>query len=286
MGSLRSSAPDHRLGHLDDKSLASPSDRAPGTRTYYGSVAGLLLLNGGDEFRPGNEPQDRELVSAARPGPAYVVPTAARRQRPELAVATATAWFRGLGVELEELPVYTRTHAGSAELAERTASAGLIYLTGGDPGLLVQTLRGSRVWAAMVQAWRDGAALAGSSAGAMALCEWTLVMARWPHHHERRPVEALGLVPGTAVLPHYERMGSRWSVDDRPAGLTLLGIDERTAAVWTADGGWHAAGAASVVVLGEGGETARFAHGEPVAGVPSPSEGEGSGDPSSSEGEG
>jgi len=231
-------------------------------------VPGQLLLNGGDEFRPGNEPQDRDLVRAARPGPAYVVPTAARRQRPELAVATARAWFAGLGVELEELPVYTRTHAASTELAARAASAGLLYLTGGDPGLLVQTLRGTRVWAAMVGAWRDGAALAGSSAGAMALCEWTLVMARWPHHHERRPVDALGVVPGTAVLPHYERMGSRWSVNDRPAGLTLLGIDERTAAVWTA-AGWHAAGAGSVVVAADG-EPARYGDGEPCQGIPDP----------------
>lgn len=231
-------------------------------------MSGLLLLNGGDEFRPGNEPQDRELIGAARPGPAYVVPTAARRQQPEMAVATARAWFERLGVEVQELPVYTRSDAGSAELAERAAGAGSLYLTGGDPGLLAQTLRGSRVWAAVVQAWLSGAALAGSSAGAMALCQWTLVMARWPRHEQRRPVEALGLVPGTAVLPHYERMGSRWSVDERPDGLVLLGIDERTAAVWNGEG-WHASGAGAVVVIGEGG-TARFRAGEPCAGIPAP----------------
>jgi cyanophycinase len=231
-------------------------------------VPGLLLLNGGDEFRPGNEPQDRELVAAAGPGPAYVVPTAARRQHPERAVATARGWFERLGVAMEELPVYTRTHAGSAELAARAAGAGLLYLTGGDPGLVAQTLRGTRVWAAMVEAWTGGAALAGSSAGAMALCEWTLVMARWPRHEERRLAEALGLVPGTALLPHFERMGSRWTVVAPPGGLTLLGIDERTGAVWTG-AGWHATGAGSVVVI-RGGETARFGPGEPVTGLPAP----------------
>jgi cyanophycinase len=238
-------------------------------------MGGLLLLNGGDEFRPGNEPQDRELVAAAAPGPAYVVATAARRQHPEMAVATATRWFAGLGLELEELPVYTRTDAGSADLAARAASAGLVYLTGGDPGLLAQTLRGTRVWAAIAGAWSEGAALAGSSAGAMALCEWTLVMARWPRHHERRLAPALDLVPGTAVLPHYETMGSRWSVEQPPEGLTLLGVDERTAAVW--DGaGWHAAGAGAVTVIA-GGRTDRFAPGEPCPGIPSPRAGAASG---------
>jgi cyanophycinase len=231
-------------------------------------VYGLLLLNGGDEFRPGNEPQDRELVAAAGAGPAYVVATAARRQRPELAVATARRWFDSLALEMEELPVYTRSDAGSVELAGRAAGAGALYLTGGDPGLLASTLRGSRVWAAMLQAWRDGAALGGSSAGAMALCEWTLVMARWPHHHGRRPAPALGLVPGTAVLPHYETMGSRWSVAGAPDGLTLLGLDERTAAVW--DGaGWHAAGAGAVTVIAAG-ATRSYRAGATCEGLPAP----------------
>jgi cyanophycinase len=231
-------------------------------------MGGPLLLNGGDEFRPGNEPQDRELIAASRAGPAYVVPTAARRQMPEKSVATAQAWFAGLGLEIAELPVYTRTHAASAALADLASGAGLIYLTGGDPGLLAQTLRGTRVWAAMVAAWRAGAGLAGSSAGAMALCEWTLVMARWPRHTERRRAEALGLVPGTAVLPHYRTMGSRWSVEDRPAGLTLLGIDERTAAAW--DGaGWHAAGEGLVVVISDG-ATVEYRSGARCEGIPAP----------------
>jgi cyanophycinase len=232
-------------------------------------VPGLLVLNGGDEFKPGNEPQDRELLAAARPGPRLVVPTAARRQRPELAVATASRWFAGLGAQVEELPVYTRTDAGSGALAERAVGAGLLYLTGGDPGLVAQTLRGSAVWAAMVRAWLGGAALAGSSAGAMALCEWTLVMARWPRHTERRLAPALGLVPGAAVLPHYETMGRRWSVDAAPDGLALLGVDERTAAVWSEAGGWRAAGEGAVTVLA-GGRTARYAAGERCEGLPHP----------------
>jgi hypothetical protein len=57
-------------------------------------------------------------------------------------------------------------------------------------------------------------------------------------------------------------------VDGAPPGLTLLGIDERTAAVW--DGaGWHAAGEAAVVVIA-GGRTTRFEDGARVEGVPAP----------------
>jgi cyanophycinase len=230
-------------------------------------MPGLLLLNGGDEFRPGNEPQDSELVAATR-GPAYVVATAAARQRPDLAVATARDWFAKLGLEIEELPVYNRRDASAKELVARAAGAGLFYLTGGDPGLVARVLSGSAVWKAMLGAWAGGAHLAGSSAGAMVMCERTLVMARWPRHHERRAVPGLDLVPRTAVVPHYERFGPRWTVSELPPEFTLLGIDERTAAVWDGER-WRALGEGGVTV-GTGAASRRFPSGTECAGIPAP----------------
>jgi cyanophycinase len=140
---------------------------------------------------------------------------------------------------------------------------------GGDPGLVASVLLGSEAWAAIARAWAGGAALAGSSAGAMALCEATLVRATWPDRRRRRPVPALGLVPGTAVLPHYDTFGERWIESAREAApeLVLLGLDERTAAVW--DGAWRAAGAGAVTVIVEG-ERRRFETGSRIEGLPDP----------------
>ena len=231
---------------------------------------GTLALVGGDEFHPGNEEQDRMLVAAAKNGPAFVVPTAAARQGPEQAVATATAWFQELGLVLEELPVLKRADANSKELAERARSGGFFYLVGGDPGLVARVLNGSRVWAAMFDAWRHGAALAGSSAGAMALAGHTLIRASWPNRFNRRPLDALGVVPNTAVLPHYETFGQRWVESARRElpGVTLLGIEERTAAVW-ADAEWRAAGPGAVTVI-RGDQTDTFRSGAKIAGLPEP----------------
>jgi len=232
------------------------------------ATPGLLVLNGGDEFHAGNEPQDLELVRAAASlGPAYVLPTAAARQGPEIAAANGTRWFAGLGLQLQTLPVLSRRDAQSEDLARQAREGGLFYLVGGDPGLVARTLASSRVWAAMAAAWAGGAALAGSSAGAMALCSHTLVMARWPHHELRRPVPALGLVPGAVVVPHYERFGGRWSVDGDLA-LVTIGIDERTAAVWDGSG-WRAAGAGTVTVRSEG-RTEVFPAGAACRGIPAP----------------
>lgn len=217
-------------------------------------VTGLLALVGGDEFKPGNEDQDRLLVAAARrlTGPAFVVPTAAARGGPEQAVANATRWFAGLGLELEELHVLTRTHANSQAVAEQAAAGSLFYLVGGDPGHTAATLRESAVWRAIVGAWQRGAAVAGSSAGAMALGEWTLIRDRFKGDSRRQYRPALGLVPMVAVLPHFETFGHRWvasAAERAPVpSAVLLGVDERSAAVW--DGRhWTARGPGSVTVI-------------------------------------
>ena len=227
----------------------------------------MLALVGGDEFNPGNEDQDRALAAAAGPGPAYVVPTAASRQDPAEAVAHATAWFRQFGLDLTELPVRKRADAMSAAIAERARQGGFFYLVGGDPGLVAQVLRGSAVWAAIFEAWRGGASLAGSSAGAMALCSHTLVRASWPNRFNRRPLDALGLLADTAVLPHFDTFGHRWIDSAREAapGMTLLGIDERSAVVWQ-DSAWRAAGPGAVTVI-KGKKTATFASGARVTGL-------------------
>lgn len=233
-------------------------------------MPGLLALVGGDEFKPGNEEQDRLMVAAAGAGPAYVVPTAGARQGPDLAVAHATDWFAGLGLQLRELPVLKRSDAMKAALADEAARGGFFYLVGGDPGLVAQVLRGSLVWRAMFVAWRGGAVLAGSSAGAMALCSHTLVRATWPNRFRRRPIEALGAVPHTAVLPHYDTFGHRWVDSAREAApdLTLLGIDERSAAVWH-DGRWRAAGPGAVTIV-KSTKVTRFESGAEVRGLRQP----------------
>ncbi len=233
-------------------------------------MAGLLALVGGDEFKAGNEPQDRRLVAAAGKGAAFVVPTAAARQGPDQAVANATGWFRSLGLELQDLPVLRRTDAMRQSLADQASQGGFFYLVGGDPGLVAQVLRGSEVWKAMFRAWRGGAALAGSSAGAMALCSHTLVRATWPNRFHRRPIEGLGAVSKTAVLPHFDAFGHRWieSAQEAAPELTLLGVDERSAAVWV-DGEWRAYGPGAITVI-RGAKSARFKSGQEIKGLPQP----------------
>ena len=161
---------------------------------------GPLALVGGDEFHPGNERQDEILRDACGGRPAFVVATAAQ-DFASGAVESARRWFAGLGLEVHELRIRDKDDACSPEIVEAAAGAGLVYIAGGDPGWVVEVLRASPVWTAIAAAWRSGAALAGSSAGAMALCEWCLVQTSWPGEVDERSVDALGLVRAARSSP-------------------------------------------------------------------------------------
>lgn len=197
------------------------------------------------------------LLLAGRPRRYVQIPTAAA---PE-GEASLRRWLR-LGAEqaerlsAQQVPVLVkdRDDADSAELAGLVNGAGLIYLSGGSPGYLAATLRGTRVWDAVVAAWQAGAALAGCSAGAIALTGWVPAM-RAPR---QPPDPGLGLLPHLRVLPHFDRMLA-WVPDllDRalrwvPPGTTVIGIDEDTAIVDLAGSGaqWQVHGRQQAWVLG------------------------------------
>jgi cyanophycinase len=156
-----------------------------------------------------------------------------------------------LGVEQVIVDVRTREDAENPAFAAAIEGAGLIYLSGGNPAYLAETLRDTAVWRAIVATHQAGAAVAGCSAGAMALSDWA---PRIRDLNREQPT-GLGLVPHVRVIPHFDTMLSR--VPDvlrnallrLPGGTTLLGIDEDTALV----GGpheWEVKGRQSVWVLG------------------------------------
>ena len=137
-------------------------------------VPGPLALVGSGEYLPQMAEVEAGLLAGR--APRYVqLATAAVPDGPEV----VERWHRlgrqqaqRLGVEPVVLDVRTRADADDAQVAAQVAGAGLIYLSGGNPGFLADTLRDTAVWSAIVDAWRDGSALAGCSAGAMVMAAW------------------------------------------------------------------------------------------------------------------
>ena len=208
---------------------------------------GPLALVGSGEYLEVMADVEGALIEG-RPRRYVQIPTAAapegpRRLRYWLDLGAAQA--ERLGVEPVPVVVRDRDEAGSADLATLIHGAGLIYLSGGNPQFLARTLRGTRVWAAIEAAWRSGAALAGCSAGAIALTDWVPAV-RSPAREPEAEPEAepgLGVLPWLRVLPHFDRMRS-WAPDlatraaaGAPPGTTVIGIDEDTAIVDLSGGG-------------------------------------------------
>jgi cyanophycinase len=211
--------------------------------TSLPATRGPIALVGSGEFLPGMEPVDAALL-AGRPPRAVFLPTAAAPEGKETLdywVGLGERHYRRLGVEAVPLAVLDREDADDPARAAEIVGAGLVYLSGGNPGYLADTLRGTAVLEAILAVWRAGTALAGCSAGACALT----ALADDTRTGATRP--GLAVVPGLVVLPHFDQI-ERWSpgivarrLGDLADGQVLVGIDEETALV-SGDGGWRVEG--------------------------------------------
>ena len=216
-------------------------------------MAGVLALVGGGEWREGCS-FDAELLERSGGAEVVVLPTAAAYEGPDKAVAWATRWFTGLGATVRGLDILERHDALDERKADVLRSARLIYLSGGSPLHLRSVLKESAAWEALSAAWHEGAVLAGSSAGAMVLCD-PMVDPRGGAF-----TVGLGMVENLAVVPHAPAATfadeHRRTLELAGAGLLVAGIDERTALVREPDGAWRAAGAGTTCVWRDGAEVA------------------------------
>ena len=209
-------------------------------------MPGEIGLVGGEEFRPGCEEMDREVMKASGQALARVVviPTAAVTG-PAKAANDGVRHFEALGGESRPLMVLDRSHADDEVMVQQLEYVGVIYFTGGSPDHLLETLKGSRLMEAISRALARGAVVAGSSAGAMAMGSWM----RRPSNGEW--VQGLGVAPGLGVLPHHENSDpeetSRWLSQQAPAGVTVLGIDARSGCLG-GGGSWRVVGSGNVTV--------------------------------------
>jgi cyanophycinase-like exopeptidase len=175
-----------------------------------------VALVGSGEFLEAMVEVDAGLL-AGRPAKAAFLPTAASLEgeaRVGWWLELGRRHYEAMGVEAVPVPVRTRAEADDPEMAGLIDGVGLVYLSGGDPHHLAETLRGTGVWAAIVAAWKGGAALAGCSAGAMALTSGAPPDlgpggTTRPGQKGREGANGLGIVSQLAVIPHFDVLEKR-----------------------------------------------------------------------------
>jgi len=203
---------------------------------------GYLLLEGGAEFGGGMRDPDLRAIEQAggSDAPIRIIPTAAAPDNNhQRAGSNGVRWFQSLGAkDVLSLPLIDQVSANDVSIAKSLRDAKLIYMLGGFTGYLGETLKGSAAWDAVLEAHRDGAVIAGSSAGAMVMCEFYYDPSRG------QVVDGLNLVKNSIVLPHYNTFGKSWASRLLEiTQVTLIGIDEQTgmiddgAQTWAVHGG-------------------------------------------------
>jgi cyanophycinase len=231
------------------------------------AVWGTLALVGSGEYLPPMERVDR-LLLARLPGEARVVclPTAAGTegaQRIRYWSELGVRHFTRMGAQAEAVEVIDRQTAHDPSCVARIESANFVYLSGGKPDYLYDTLAGSPAWAAIMRVLEGGGVVAGCSAGAM-ICG--VRSSPWSRH------PGFNLLPEAAIMPHYDEMPEALARVLRlgPARqATLVGIDGNTALFVSRDGSSETrdltvAGAGSVTVWGAAGPV-RYSAGDRIA---------------------
>ena len=219
---------------------------------------GSLALVGSGEYLPQMKEFEQSLINdglANNKKPIYIqIPTAAAKEsenRINYWRSLGEVAAKSLGVTQSFLPIFTRADANNPELLKNVDDAALIYLSGGDPHYLAETLRDTLLWDLILKNWQSGGSLAGCSAGAMALSGYV------PHFRLSRaqPTQGFGLLKEVRVIPHFDKF-FKWIPDsaakhllDLPGDSTLIGIDEDTAVVRRANQDWQVWGKGKLHLL-------------------------------------
>ena len=215
---------------------------------------GALALVGSGEYLPEAQLLEAELlrfgISRGKSKTYIQIPTAAGKEgedRLDFWRQRGADQAARIGCEVKYLPVLSRQDAFNEQWIEEIKSAGLIYFSGGDPVHLAEVFADTPMWQAIVQAWHEGASLAGCSAGAMAF-GGKIIGIRRSHISA-----GLNLLPEIEVIPHYDKFLG-WLPDRvtaaivrKDADTALLGIDENTALVLTDK--WRKYGTGKVHIL-------------------------------------
>lgn len=207
-------------------------------------MKGSLALVGSGEYLPAMLDLEKSLfqdgISKGK-APVYVqIPTAAGREsrdRIRYWQELGEAQARAMNVSVRFIPIFDREDAQNHEFVSQIKDAALIYMSGGDPHHLANSLRDTPAGDAIIENWQSGGSLAGCSAGAMVMSSHV------PNFRLSRsePTAGLNIIEGVRVIPHFNKF-FKWIPESSakillevPEGSVLLGIDELTALVKRSD---------------------------------------------------
>jgi cyanophycinase len=156
----------------------------------------------------------------------------------------------------------TRPEANDDHSARAVRDSTGVFLTGGNQLRLSSTIGGTRLADAILERFRNGAVIAGTSAGASAMSSHMIAFGAsgaTPKHRMAQIAAGLGVLPGVIVDQHFQqrnRLGRLLAIVAQNPSLIGIGIDEDTAGVVGPDLVMEVIGRRSVTIVdGAGSDT-------------------------------
>jgi cyanophycinase len=164
--------------------------------------------------------------------------------------------FTELGApRVRPLHAMTRPQANDEAAVATVRDATGIFMTGGNQLRLASTIGGTRLADAILERFRLGAVVAGTSAGASAMSSHMIAFGAsgaTPKQRMAQIAAGLGVLPGVIIDQHFQqrnRLGRLLSLIAQNPSLLGLGIDEDTAGIVGPDHILEVVGRGSVTII-------------------------------------
>jgi cyanophycinase len=164
--------------------------------------------------------------------------------------------FGELGVsDVRPIHAVTRGQANEESAARMVRDSTGIFLTGGNQLRLSSTIGGTALARAILDRHRQGAVVAGTSAGASAMSTHMVAFGASGGSPKQRMVQmaaGLGVLPGVIVDQHFQqrnRLGRLLAIIAQNPSLLGIGVDEDTAGVIGPDMVLEVLGRRSITII-------------------------------------
>ncbi len=201
---------------------------------------GALYIIGGGK-RPVSMIDEMIDIAGLKNG-GYLIVLPMASEEPDSASYYSIKQFTNRGITNAFAINFTQSDTASIEKLDLLRKANLIYIAGGDQNLFMSVVKNNPIQNAIIDAYQNGAVIAGTSAGAAVMSKKMITgnQLKYPSDSEYRCIhsnnieikEGLGLLSNSIVDQHFirrERLNRLISVALENPKVLCIGIDESTA---------------------------------------------------------
>lgn len=206
------------------------------TKKRKNTTPGCLIIIGGSEDKKGEKIILQEV--ARRIGNKRLVVTPVASHDPEGYFEPYRQAFHELGVkDIVEFDVRERIQANDPAALQAFEGAQGVFFTGGDQFKITSELGNTLVAHRLREIYENGGVIAGTSAGASAMCDTMLASGRGKESHRIGDVylaPGLGFIRDATIDQHFAqrgRMGRLLGTIAQNPRVLGIGIDEDTAII-------------------------------------------------------